>query len=122
MMAGSEPLFGIPLTIHSRSCERELFQGELNWNGSSRWNIVGKKGFHAQSLDLRPYFSREIEPRKRRIGMMVQELPKIWSTSGGRHIQNMDPRSMDHPCGPGPWTPSWTLVQLDYPCGQLIIL
>ena len=21
-------------------------------------------------------------------------------------IQNMDPRSMDHPCGPGPWTTS----------------
>ena len=19
-------------------------------------------------------------------------------------IQNMDPRAMDHPCGPGPWT------------------
>ena len=24
-----------------------------------------------------------------------------------RRIQNMDPRSMDHPCGAGPWTPSW---------------
>ena len=23
-------------------------------------------------------------------------------------IQNMDPRSMDHHCGPGPWTPLWT--------------
>ena len=23
-------------------------------------------------------------------------------------IQNMVPMVMDHPCGPGPWTPSWT--------------
>ena len=36
------------------------------------------------------------------------------------HIQNMDPRSMDHPCGPSPWTPSWT-QSMDYPCGRPII-
>ena len=33
--------------------------------------------------------------------------PFMRSVPFGR-IQNMDPRSMDHPCGPGPWTPSWT--------------
>ena len=35
--------------------------------------------------------------------------------SWGR-IQNMDPRSMDHPCGLGPWNPSWTR-SMDYPRG-----
>ena len=29
---------------------------------------------------------------------------KVTRTVG--RIQNMDPRSMDHPCGPGPWTTS----------------
>ncbi|XP_068684089.1 kelch-like protein 18 [Montipora foliosa] len=40
-------------------------------------------------------------------------------------IQNMDPRSMDHPRGPGPWTPSWTpswTRSMDYPCGPPLIL
>ena len=31
-------------------------------------------------------------------------------------VQNMDPQSMDYPCGPSPWTPSWT-QSMDYPCG-----
>ena len=31
--------------------------------------------------------------------------PFMRSVPFGR-IQNMDPRSMDHPCGPGPWTTS----------------
>ena len=26
-----------------------------------------------------------------------------------------DPRSMDHPCGHGPWTPSWTRSPMDHP-------
>ena len=30
--------------------------------------------------------------------------------------QNMDPRSMDHLCGPSPWTSSWTR-SMDYPRG-----
>ena len=29
--------------------------------------------------------------------------------------------SMDHPCGPGPWTLSW-LWSMDYPCGPPLIL
>ena len=36
-------------------------------------------------------------------------------------IQNMDPRSsMDHTCGPSPWTPSWT-QSMDFPCGPPLI-
>ena len=35
-------------------------------------------------------------------------------------IQNMDPQSMDHPCGPSPLTPSWTQA-MDYPCGPPLI-
>ena len=31
-------------------------------------------------------------------------------------IQNMDPRSMDHLCGPSPWTSSWT-QSMDYTSG-----
>ena len=31
-------------------------------------------------------------------------------------IQNMDPRSMDHLCGPSPWTFSWT-QSMDYTRG-----
>ena len=36
-------------------------------------------------------------------------------------IQNMDPRSTDHHCGPRPWTPSWTR-SMDYPCGPPLLL
>ena len=32
------------------------------------------------------------------------------------HVLNMDPQSMDYPCGPSPWTPLWT-QSMDYPCG-----
>ena len=35
-------------------------------------------------------------------------------------IQNMDPWSMDHPCGSNPWTPSWA-YSMDYPCGPPLI-
>ena len=30
-------------------------------------------------------------------------------------VKNMDPWSMNHHCGPGPWTSSWTR-SMDYPC------
>ena len=31
------------------------------------------------------------------------------------------PQFMDHHCGPGPWTPSWTR-SMDYPCGPPLLL
>ena len=38
-----------------------------------------------------------------RVERLAYSCPK--QVLNGR-IQNMDPRSMDHPCGPGPWTTS----------------
>ena len=37
------------------------------------------------------------------------------------HVLNMDPQSMDYPCGPSPWTPLWT-QSMDYPCGTSYLL
>ena len=39
-----------------------------------------------------------------RMRMDFYEESQRWFSEG--RIQNMDPRSMDHPCGPGPWTTS----------------
>ena len=36
-------------------------------------------------------------------------------------IQNMNPQSMNSPCGPRPWTLLWTR-SMDYPCGPPLIL
>ena len=45
---------------------------------------------------------------------------RISKSGGGVGIYGLI-QNMDHPCGPGPWTPSWSR-SMNYPCGPPLVL